>query len=508
MQPKPRRHAYLKLVVILILALAALPLATAVTRARRAPSAFTPSPEIVNAMPQTDEGMEPVRAKFVPGEILVRFRADAKITKGSGIVTIALTEEGRDSPVRVEQFGGSSVVEGLRLARVTPEDTLQTVKAFNARVDVLYAEPNYIWHQNSTTPNDPRFTEQWGNVDTEAFKVWDATKGSSDVVVGVIDGGVDINHEDLRDNIWKNLGEVPGNGIDDDGDGLVDDVRGWDFVHNDNTVFDDEHGDDHGTHVAGIIGARGNNGIGVAGVCWNVSILPIKALGPDGGAISDIVSAYGYAKRLRESGVNLRVLNNSYGGPARSQAAFDAISQLNQAGILFVVAAGNEHRDNYKYPEYPSNYDIPNVIAVAATVQGGGIDPSYSNYSEYKVPLAAPGTNILSTLPHNTYGYFSGTSMAAPHVSGAAALVIAAKPDVTLQVLKGALIYSKPAPGAGVKGYLSAYQTMLAVQENDTTAPAPPVGFNAQTIGFGGSGFQLGWISPGDDGMNGTISDY
>jgi subtilisin family serine protease len=443
----------------------------------------------------------------VPGEILVRFRSESS-ARNAAIKLTSLSTSGRRIPIHLERFEGAEIVAGLYLARVDPRDTPQAIESLQTLPEVDYAEPNYIWQAMSTTPNDQYFNLQWGLTSIEAEKAWDLTTGSSNVVVGVLDGGVDISHPDLVDNIWTNPGEIPGNGIDDDGDGFVDDVHGWDFQHNDSSIFDNEDGDDHATHVAGIIGARGNNSIGVAGVCWQVSILPIKVLGPNGGSISNIIAGYSYAKTLRDRGVNIRVLNNSYGGPARSQAALDAIQQLNNAGILFVVAAGNEGRNNFNFPQYPANYDVANVIAVAATTQSSGV-AGFSNYGASRVALAAPGSGIASTLPNNQYGYADGTSMAAPHVSGAAALVISAKPNISLTALKGALIHSNAASSSGkVKGFLSVYKAILAANENDTTAPGPPGSFHFQPPFPSGSIYAFDWIATGDDGNVGTMSDY
>jgi subtilisin family serine protease len=464
-------------------------------------------------------GIAKAASRSTLGEILVRFRATSNVSRNN-VKQLRIAARAGQIDVELVRLNMShELVEGLRLAKVPAEQQETALAALRSRSDVLYAEPNYIWQLSSTLPNDPRFGEQWGlrsispnspdTSDINADKAWDITTGDSSVVVAVIDGGVDINHEDLRDNIFRNAGEIPDNGLDDDGDGFIDDIQGWDFYHNDNRVFDNEPGDDHATHVAGILGARGNNGVGVSGVCWRVTMLPIKALGPNGGSVSNIISAYSYVKTLRDRGVNIRVVNNSYGGSARSLAAEDAINQLNQSGILFVAAAGNDHRDNRKFPNYPANYALPNVIAVAATAEDFGIDPFYSNYGKPKVMLAAPGTDVLSTLPNNSYGYASGTSMAAPFVSGAAALVVAVKPDVSPAILKGALIYSRAQPQSlETEGVLDVYAAIQAANENDSIPPGAPANLQYAPPTFGGSLVGLNWTAPGDDGGVGQVVDY
>ena len=435
----------------------------------------------------------------VPGQILVRFRASADAAKASLHSRLSL-KTARQISLQIERLsGGAEVVEGLRLVHVAPEDTGAAIEALNSREDVVYAEPNYVWHANAT-PNDPRLAEQTHLDFIQANSAWDITTGSSSVVVGVLDGGVDINHEDLRDNIWTNPGEVPANGIDDDGNGFIDDVHGWDFHHNDNAVFDNEPGDDHATHVAGIIGARGNNSIGVSGVCWQVGILPLKVLGPNGGSVSNIIAGYGYARAMRERGVNLQVLNNSYGGPVRSLAVEDAIQQLNHAGMLFVVSAGNDQKDLSRYPVYPANYDVANIMVVSANAQ-------FSNFGATRVHVSVPGSSILSTTPNNTYSFATGTSMAAPQVSGAAALLISAKPDITTALLKRTLIYSNATPQSSTaKSLLNINKALLTIQENDVVAPAPPVNFRFVPLSPGG--FELAWTATGDDGNTGKATDY
>ena len=277
---------------------------------------------------------------FVPGELLVRFRAGTALVRTKSRATVHVTVDAtRSVPVEVNHFGGSELVEGLRLARMAPEDTLGALKALQARADVVYAEPNFIRHADAV-PNDPRYPDLYGlkngssgTSGTSAESAWDTSTGNQNVVVGVIDSGIDIEHRDLKDNIFVNTGEIPGNSIDDDNNGFVDDVNGWDFVHNDRTVFDSADEDFHGTHVAGTIGARGNNSIGVVGVNWNVQLLPLKAIGLSGSTDARLIAAYSYAKAMRQRGVNLRVLNNSYGGQRFSQSLLDAIRQLNDAGF-------------------------------------------------------------------------------------------------------------------------------------------------------------------------------
>ena len=351
------------------------------------------------------------------------------------------------------------------------EQLVQTLKS-DARVE--YAEPNYLYYTFGT-PNDPQFNQLWGmhntgqsggtaDADIDAPEAWDVATGAATVIVGVIDTGVDYKHPDLAANMWTNPGEDPwtdpnnantGNGIDDDGNGYVDDWRGWDFVNNDNDPFDDNG---HGTHCSGTIGGAGNNGVGVAGVNWTVKIMPLKFLSASGsGSLAAAIDAINYANHF-----GVKITSNSWGGGGRSQALEDAIKAANTAGSLFVAAAGNNGTDNDATPNYPSNYDVANVLAVAAMDRkgdlanfgsgggGGGIcgcvgstlpSPG-SNYGATTVDLAAPGKEILSTTPNNTYSSFSGTSMATPHVSGVAALTLSRFGSLTNVQLKQRLMNS------------------------------------------------------------------
>ena len=319
------------------------------------------------------------------------------------------------------------------------------IRRFEQNPNVAYAEPNWIvTHQ--ATADDPYYTDGslWGMYGdgtspvnpygSQAGEAWAAGNtgsvpaDSGPVVVGVIDEGIDINHPDLADNIWINPGEIAGNGTDDDDNGLVDDINGWDFASNDASVYDGT-GDDHGTHVAGTIAGIGGNELGVAGVAWNAKLISAKFLGPDGGYTDDAVKATDYLTNLKKRGINVVASNNSWGGGGYSQALYDAIQRANVAGVLFVAAAGNGGRDqvgddNDRTPHYPSSYSNSNIIAVAS-ITSSGARSSFSNYGATSVDLGAPGSGIYSTLPEGTYGSYSGTSMATPHVTGGAVLAAA-----------------------------------------------------------------------------------
>jgi uncharacterized repeat protein (TIGR01451 family) len=492
------------------------------------------------------------RAGSVPGEIIVRFRTEAPpAAKGNSQVDLAVVGRA-EIPVDFQRFAGPELVRGLRLARVAPEETERAIEALRARPDVLYAEPNYIRYATKI-PNDPRYPEMWGlkntgqsstwggnpgvaGNDIRAEPAWDVTTGSKNVVVGIIDEGIDLNHEDLSGNIWTNPGEIPNNGIDDDANGYVDDVNGWDFAHNDNTIFDytettyppsDDYSgdiDDHGTHVAGTIGAKGDNGKGVAGVNWQVSLLSLKFLtGPEGeGTSADMLKAFAYAKTMRElwsssggvRGANIRVLNNSYGGGGFSQAELEAVRALGDAGILFVVAAGNEGHDNDRMPIYPSSYIATNLISVAAST-GRGYRANFSNFGSATVHMTAPGEHILSTTPRNTYDFFSGTSMATPHVAGGAALICAAFPNISLSKLRSLVLYSGDV--APWQQYQSVYpistgrtlnvqSSLQAVNSSDTTSPDAVSQLRIYNSSFPRFGLAFG--AAGDDANSGKVAAY
>jgi len=480
---------------------------------------------VAEAPPQTK------RPQFVPGEILVRFRQDFASRVFRPDLTVM--QSGSELHLQIERLGGPEIVAGLCLAHVAAADTARALEALRSLPEVLYAEPNFIRYAEAV-PNDPRYSELWAlkntgqtggtaGADIKAETAWDITTGDRNVVVAVIDQGIDINHSDLTNNIWRNPGEIPGNGIDDDGNGYVDDYNGFDFVHNDSSVYDgpgtNPDGsiiDQHGTHVAGTIGAAGNNSVGVVGVNWQVSLMSLKFLGPQGGTTADLLKALAYAKMMRDlwissagaHGANIRVTNNSYGGGGFSQAEFDAIQALGNSGILFVAAAGNSNLDNNLSPAYPASYDLPNVISVAATDAFDNL-ANFSNRGSRTVNLGAPGVSILSTSPGNSYALLSGTSMASPHVAGAAALVLAAHPSLSMTRLRAALIFGGDPTNALDQFTVSGRRLSLAgalqnATEVDTTPPGPVS--DLHVVSQDGRTTQVAWTGTGDDGNSGSAS--
>lgn len=320
------------------------------------------------------------------------------------------------------------------------------IKKLQGNPAVAIAEPNFTWSIDAT-PNDEFYdllyamnnTGQTGgtpDADIDAAEAWDISTGSSDVVVGVIDTGIQYDHPDLVNNMWMNPGEIPGNGIDDDGNGWVDDIYGIDTVNHDSDPYDDQG---HGTHVSGTIGAEGNNSIGVVGVNHDVSLVGCKFLASDGfGSTDGAIACIGYMVQLKRDGINIKALNNSWGGGGFSGALEEAIQAAADEDILFVAAAGNDGVNNDLDPHYPSSYELDNVLAVASTNHNDG-DSGYS-YGLVSVDMGAPGTDIASTYVNDSYVYASGTSMATPHVAGAAALVWSVNPTLSAVEVKDLLM--------------------------------------------------------------------
>jgi subtilisin family serine protease len=347
---------------------------------------------------------------------------------------------------------------------------------------VSYVEPDFVIAP-AAIPNDPSFGSLWGlnnsgqsggvaDADIDAPEAWDTTTGSRSVVIAVIDTGVDYTHRDLAANAWRNPGEIAGDGLDNDGNGFADDVFGWDFANRDANPMDDNG---HGTHVAGTIGAVGDNGTGVVGVNWQVSIMALKFLtGSGSGSTSGAIGAINYATRMRRDfGVNVVATNNSWGGGGFSASLRDAIEAGGRAGILFVAAAGNDGTDNDGTPHYPSNYGDDAVISVAATDRSNRL-ASFSNFGATSVDVAAPGASITSTLPGNRYGSYSGTSMATPHVAGIVGLMAAANPAATAAEIRTAIL-STTTPVAALAGRMTTGGLVNAAAAVAAILPVTPV---------------------------------
>ncbi len=323
-------------------------------------------------------------------------------------------------------------------ARMSLTEALEIYKSSG---EVESAQPNFYYHLLNM-PNDARVSELYGMQKIGAPAAWNLTTGSTETVVANIDTGINYKHEDLAANMWRNAGEIQNNGVDDDGNGFVDDYYGWDFFYNDSDPLD-ENG--HGTHTAGTIGAVGNNSLGVAGVNWNVRIMAIKIYhARDNGTTSAmLVNAYNYIRMMKNRGVNISVTNNSYGGCDEAcgydQATKDAIDALGDAGVLQIFAAGNSAQNADATPFYPASYTSPTILSVAASDQNDN-RASFSNFGATSVDIAAPGVGILSTVISGGYGTSSGTSMAAPHAAGSAALLSTYNPSLSPASLKATLM--------------------------------------------------------------------
>ncbi|GAB4411384.1 MAG: hypothetical protein OHK0032_07290 [Thermodesulfovibrionales bacterium] len=394
------------------------------------------------------------KGRYSEGELLVKFK--------SGVATTVTSRTHQTLGAAVlKRF---SVVPNLEHVKL-PEglSVRDAVIKYMSDPGVEYAEPNYIRRATATVPNDTYFGQQWALRNTGQFangtpgadikgpEAWDISKGSSSVVIAVIDTGIDYNHPDLVGNIWTNPGENPTNGVDDDSNGYIDDFVGWDFTTcakfnatgacvtpkpQDNNPMDDNG---HGTHVAGIIGAKGNNGTGIAGLMWNVKLMALKALNADGeGTIADEIGAIQYAVAK-----GAKVINASFSGSEYSNAEFDAISSANNASVLVMAAAGNDGGNNDLAPEYPASYNLPNIISVAATDQNDN-RATFSNFGLNSVHVAAPGVYILSTVPTSLwptgYDFLSGTSMSTPFVSGLAGLLYSYYTNFTYSQIRSTIL--------------------------------------------------------------------
>ena len=388
-------------------------------------------------------GLHSFSQEFVPGEYVVTFKSSkspfkAQVNQLSQRVSSDV--EVISNHLRIAHVKSNSVV--------TDKEFLSQLK-FDHNVEI--AEPNYIYHASydfGNKSNDPLFSKLWGmnnaglpdskgqvgepGIDINALKAWEVQTGSKDVVIAIIDTGINYKSKDLKDNIWKNEKELNGvKGVDDDNNGFIDDIYGWNFVKNNNDPIDDQG---HGSHCAGTIGATGDDGVGIVGVNWHTRMMALKFLDSKGsGNLANAIKAIDYAIKN-----GAKILSNSWGGGGFSETLKQAVERSNEAKTLFVVAAGNESNNNDQSPSYPANYEVPNVISVAAIDNKGAL-AKFSNYGKKSVHIAAPGVNIFST---TTKGYesWSGTSMATPHVSGVAGLMAAQYPDMDILKIKEILL--------------------------------------------------------------------
>ena len=424
-------------------------------------------------------------AEYVPGQVLIKMKSEKSIAQKANLKN-QMSATARKAFPKLD----------IELWEVENVDVLSLVEQYKNHPDIAFIEPNYIYSVGTTTPNDPALSNQWGlnntgqnngteDVDIDAPEAWDIATGSPSVVVAIIDTGIDWKHEDLVDNIWQNLGEDadgdgrvlefingawvfdPGdeNGIDDDNNGYPDDFVGWDFRNEDNDPFD---GHFHGTHVAGTVGAKGDNNIGVSGVTWDVQLAALKFLSDNGsGSTSDAVEAVNYVVAM-----GIPVSNNSWSGGSFSDALYTAIDEAKDAGHLFVAAAGNNARDTDAQPRYPSAYDHANIISVASTDRNDSRS-SFSNYGVVTVDLGAPGSSIFNCFPNNSYNSISGTSMAAPHVAGTCALLWEQFPNRTYAEIKDAILNSVD-PNADLNGRCVSNGRLNLFSAMTYFAPAPP----------------------------------
>lgn len=430
------------------------------------------------------------------GELLVRFVPG---------LTTAQREQALVS------LGGATVRREYNLVRDLYLVTLpagQTVEdalpAYNAASGVVYAEPNYVVHVDQNIPNDALFGDLWGmsntgqssgtvDADIDAPEAWALYTGDPAVIVAVIDTGIDYAHEDLATNMWINPGEIAGNNIDDDNNGYIDDVYGINMITGSGDPLDDH---DHGTHCAGTIGAVGNNEVGVAGVSWRVRLMACKFLDSSGyGSTADAITCVDYA-----ASKGARVMSASWGGGGYSQALKDSIEAAGALGALFCAAAGNDGVDTDVTPNYPSSFTSSNIVAVMATDRNDARS-GFSNYGLTSVDLGAPGSSIMSCKRGGGYQLMSGTSMATPHVSGAAALLLAANPLLSPQDLKDTLMNNVDSTLSGqcVSGGRMNIAAALAEVGSSWISFNPASGSNvppgsAATVSVG---FHAGELTPG-----------
>lgn len=459
---------------------------------------------------QSIEGMPTARSD-APGRLLVKFKTetDAEAShQRAGALGVRAARR-----LHVGDNPQTASAKRWRLMQFDRDIDLATMKARLSRLPgVEWVETDQLVSA-AAIPNDSRFGELWGlhnsgqtggtaDADIDAPEAWDTLKGGA-VLVAVVDTGIDYRHADLAANVWSNPGEIANNGVDDDGNGLVDDVRGWNFVANSNDPYDDNA---HGSHVSGTLAGVGDNALGIVGVNRQARILPLKFLDAQGyGYTSNAVAAIYYAI---DKGA--RVMNHSWNGAGYSQSLADAFTAAQNANVVMVVAAGNAAQNIDATPSYPAALPHTNIITVAATTHNDSL-AYFSNFGAKGVDLGAPGEAILSSVPGNGYGSYSGTSMATPHVAGAASLLLAASPALSATQVRDILLGSvdpvAALAGKSVSGGRLNLRAALAATSSPPAANLPPVANAGPDLSLarGGTAVLNGTASFDPDG---TLSGY
>ncbi|MGK7891490.1 MAG: S8 family serine peptidase [Leptolyngbyaceae cyanobacterium] len=444
---------------------------------------------------------------YVADEIIIKFKDSADFASADFVAATRSMASKAGATTISRAYGAG--MERWSLDALTIEEA---IARYSDHPLVEYIQPNYII-KAATLPNDGNFNQLWGlnntgqtggvvDADIDAPEAWELQTKNNAVVVGVIDSGVDYTHPDLVNSMWTNTGEIPNNGIDDDNNGYIDDYYGYDFANGDSDPFDD---DGHGTHVAGTIAATRDNNIGVAGVSSSAKIMALKFLDASGsGTTFAAIEAIEYATMMGAD-----ITNNSWGGGGFSQALLDAIAAAGEAGQLFVAAAGNSNLNNDIVLEYPASYDLDNIISVASTTASDTLS-SFSNYGATSVDLGAPGSGILSTVPGGGYASFNGTSMAAPHVTGVASLILAERPDLTPTEVKQILLNSVD-PIDALKditvtgGRLNAYNALSTALASSTLAGSQWNDIDADGVWDENESGLAGWTIFLDENNNGIL---
>ncbi|HST23347.1 MAG TPA: S8 family peptidase [Blastocatellia bacterium] len=456
-----------------------------------------------------------LKNKYVEGEIIVKLKDNIESIAEQEIPEMVLSVRGEGVERLTQRHTGN-----INLVRFNPALSVeQAVQRAQKDPRVEYAEPNYLLEAANTVPNDVFFGAMWGlsngdslfsgaqtAADISATRAWDITTGSDDLVVAVIDTGAKLSHPDLSPNAWVNPRENPNNGVDDDGNGFVDDKNGWNFYDKNKDVFQSASDDLHGTHVAGTIGAVGNNGEGTTGVAWHVKLMSLKFLGGSkgSGSTSNAIKAINYVIDQKNRGTNVRVINASWGDGSDSQSLREAIAAAGNVGIVFVCAAGNGGSDGFgddidEIPDFPAGYStsLDNVISVAAIDSGDNL-AGFSNFGHSSVTVAAPGVGIWSTVPDvREYAPISGTSMASPHVAGIVALMLSNKPSLTPKQVRDIIVSTaEPTTALASKivssGRVSAYNALTETPAVKSKPVITQANVSKKKLTINGIGFLSG----------------